>query len=256
MENLKEYLNLLVSKYNTPEFIENDPVQFPRLYSNRQDIEIVAFLTATIAWGKRSIILNSTKNMLQTMGKSPYDFVMSEGFNNLEPNKCIHRTFFTRDFIYYCKGLKSIYTDYQSIEEIFTFNENKDIWQGIQNLRDKIKEANEGITSKHISNPCCENPKKGSACKRLHLALRWLVRDDGIVDIGLWKKIKPSELMIPLDVHVGRVSRIIGFIDRKNNDRRTVEELTYQLRKLDKNDPIKYDFALFGIQVNEKEIKK
>ena len=247
---MKAYLDELVIKYNTPEFIENDPVQFPHRYSEKNDIEIVAFLIATIAWGKRSMILNSANKLLNTMGKSPYDFVMSEGWRNLEPDKCVHRTFFNRDLIYYCNGLNDIYKEYQSLEDVFALNDNHDAWQGIQNFRDRIQKANDGLSSVHISNPYCENPKKGSACKRLHLALRWLVRNDGIVDLGIWNKIKPSDLMIPLDVHVGRISRELGLIDRKSNDRTTVESITSKLRELDSNDPIKYDFALFGYGVS------
>ena len=247
---MKDHLDKLAVDFNTHSFIENDPVQFPHQYSERNDIEIVSFLVATIAWGKRSMILNSATKMLNIMGKSPYDFIMSDGFKNLDPNKCVHRTFFNRDLIYYCNGLKHIYNDYQNIENVFAKDNNHDTWQGIHNFRDCIRQANNGVTSIHISNPCCENPKKGSACKRLHLALRWLVRDDGIVDLGIWKKIKPSDLMIPLDVHVGRVSRELGLLQRKSNDRTTVEELTSKLRELDPNDPVKYDFALFGYGVN------
>ena len=153
-------------------------------------------------------------------------------------------------FIYYCNGLKDIYKEHQSLEDIFALDGNHDAWQGIQNFRDRIQRANDGTSSVHISNPCCDNPKKGSACKRLHLALRWLVRNDGIVDIGIWNKIKPSDLMIPLDVHVGRISRELGLIERKSNDRTTVEEITSKLRELDADDPIKYDFALFGYGVS------
>ena len=247
---MKAYLDELVIKYNTPEFIENDPVQFPHRYSEKNDIEIVAFLIATIAWGKRSMILNSANRLLDAMGKSPYDFVMSEGWRNLEPDKCVHRTFFNRDLIYYCNGLKYIYEEYQSLEDIFALNGNHDAWQGIQNFRDRIQTANDGESSVHISNPYCENPKKGSACKRLHLALRWLVRNDGIVDLGIWNKLQPSDLMIPLDVHVGRISRELGLVDRKSNDRTTVESITSKLRELDPHDPIKYDFALFGYGVS------
>ena len=248
---MKDILDKLVLKYNTPEFIENDPVQFPRRYSEKKDIEIVSFLIATIAWGKRSMILNSANKLLNAMGKSPFDFVMSEGWKNMEPDKCVHRTFFNRDLVYYCNGLRDIYEKYQSLEDIFALDGNHDAWQGIQNFRDRIQAANDGESSVHISNPCCENPKKGSACKRLHLALRWLVRNDGIVDIGIWNKIKPSDLMIPLDVHVGRISRELGLIDRKSNDRTTVESITSKLRELDPQDPIKYDFALFGYGVSQ-----
>ena len=253
MENLKEYLDSLVEKNNTEAFIKDDPVQFPHRYSDIRDIEIVSFLVATIAWGNRKMILNSANKMLDIMGNSPYDYVMSGGFEKLDDAKCVHRTFFGRDLKYYCKGMMEIYnrtnrTDRtNSLEDVF-YNEEHDVWMGIQNFRDLMAEAN-ACTSKHISNPCCEAPMKGSACKRLHMALRWLVRDDGIVDLGIWKKLKPKDLMIPLDVHVARVSRDLGLLERKSNDRMAVEMLTSRLRDFDAEDPVKYDFALFGVEL-------
>ena len=256
MDKIKEYLDGLVERNNTEAFIKDDPVQFPHRYSNLRDIEIVAFLVATIAWGNRKMILNNANKMLEMMGKSPYDYVMSGGWKKLESNKCVHRTFFNRDLQYYCKGLKYLYevprscgarNDSPTLEDIF-YNEEHDVWRGIQSFRDLMAEANGG-TSKHISNPCCEAPMKGSACKRLHMALRWLVRDDGIVDLGVWKRLKPRDLMIPLDVHVARVSRELGLIERKSNDRQAVEMLTSKLREFDSQDPVKYDFALFGVEL-------
>lgn len=249
MDRLKEYLDELVSKNNTKAFIKDDPVQFPHRYSDKRDIEIVSFLVATIAWGNRKMILNNANKMLDMMGKSPYDYVMSGGYEKLEDEKCVHRTFFNRDFKYYCKGISGIYKNdgIDSLEDVF-YNEENDVWKGIQNFRDMMANAN-GETSKHISNPSCCEPKKGSACKRLHMALRWLVRNDGIVDLGIWKRLNPKDLMIPLDVHVARVSRDLGLIDRKSNDRQTVEMLTAKLREFDANDPVKYDFALFGVEL-------
>ena len=251
---LKEYLDGLVEKNNTEAFIKDDPVQFPHRYSDLRDIEIVSFLVATIAWGNRKMILNSANKMLEMMGKSPYDYVMSGGYEKLDDRKCIHRTFFGKDFKYYCKGFQALYgvprcarNDKQTLEEVF-FNNEHDVWKGIQNFRDLMAEAN-GATSKHISNPCCESPMKGSACKRLHMALRWLVRNDGIVDLGVWKRLNPNDLMIPLDVHVARVSRDLGLLERKSNDRMAVELLTEKLRQFDKDDPVKYDFALFGVEL-------
>lgn len=250
---IKEYLDELVAKNNTGAFIKDDPVQFPHRYSDIRDIEIVSFLVATIAWGNRKMILNNANKMLDIMGKSPYDYVMSCGWEKLDDGKCVHRTFFNRDLKYYCRGLKALYEvphfvrNDNSLEDVF-YNEEHDVWRGIQNFRDMMAEANGG-TSKHISNPSCEAPMKGSACKRLHMALRWLVRDDGIVDLGVWKKLKPKDLMIPLDVHVARVSRDLGLIERKSNDRQTVELLTNKLREFDKEDPVKYDFALFGVEL-------
>ena len=259
MEDLKGYLDELVAKNNTEAFIKDDPVQFPHRYSEKRDIEIVAFLVATIAWGNRKMILNNANRMLEIMGRSPYDYVMSGGWEKLDADKCVHRTFFGRDLKYYCKGMREIYnrtnktnkTDrtnrINTLEYVF-YNEEHDVWRGIQNFRDLMAEANGG-TSKHISNPSCCEPKKGSACKRLHMALRWLVRNDGIVDLGIWNRLSPKDLMIPLDVHVARVSRDLGLIDRKSNDRQTVEMLTAKLREFDSEDPVKYDFALFGVEL-------
>ena len=264
-DKIKEYLEELVAKNNTEAFIKDDPVQFPHRYSDIRDIEIVSFLVATIAWGNRKMILNNANKMLEIMGRSPYDYVMSGGWEKLDPDKCVHRTFFGRDLKYYCKGIQHIYNQLvsysvnqlvsysvnqlvsYSLEDVFC-NEEHDVWRGIQNFRNLMAEAN-GVMSKHISNPSCEAPMKGSACKRLHMALRWLVRNDGIVDLGVWKKLKPKDLMIPLDVHVARVSRQLGLLDRKSNDRMAVEMLTSQLRKFDKEDPVKYDFALFGVEL-------
>lgn len=250
MKDLKAYLDELVAKNNTEAFIKDDTVQFPHRYNDKRDIEIVSFLVATIAWGNRKMILNNANKMLAMMGKSPFDYVMSGGFEDLEPEKCVHRTFFNRDLKYYCNGIRHIYEtdDIDCLEDVFVENGNHDVWQGIQNFRDIMEEAN-GCSSKHISNPSCLDPKKGSACKRLHMALRWLVRTDGIVDLGIWNRLKPSDLMIPLDVHVARVSRDLKLIDRKSNDRLTVELLTSKLREFDKEDPVKYDFALFGVEL-------
>lgn len=256
MDDLKGYLDELVAKNNTEAFIKDDPVQFPHRYSDKRDIEIVSFLVATIAWGNRKMILNNANKMLEMMGKSPYDYVMSGGWEKIDEAKCVHRTFFGRDLKYYCRGMKALYEvphcvrndNNNFLEDIFVKDGNHDVWRGIQNFRDLMEEANGG-TSKHISNPCCGEPKKGSACKRLHMALRWLVRNDGIVDLGIWNRLKPCDLMIPLDVHVARVSRDLGLIDRKSNDRQTVELLTEKLREFDKEDPVKYDFALFGVEL-------
>ena len=243
--DIKGYLDELVAKNNTEAFIKDDPVQFPHRFSDLRDIEIVSFLVATIAWGNRKMILNNANKMLEIMGKSPYDYVMSGGFEKLDDGKCVHRTFFNRDFKYYCRGLKAICG--KSLEDVF-YNDEHDMWKGIQNFRDLMAEAN-GMTSKHISNPCCDAPMKGSACKRLHMALRWLVRNDGIVDLGIWKRLNPKDLMIPLDVHVARVSKELGLLERKSNDRLAVELLTARLRDFDKEDPVKYDFALFGVEL-------
>lgn len=234
----KERLDLLKSTYNTKQFIEQDPIQFAHQFSDLKNIEVVAFLVATITWGKRPMILKSATKMLKMMGGSPYDFIMKEQYASLGTQN-IHRTFFEQDFVYFCKGLREIYSKQDSIQPLFS--KAPDLWQGIIDFRNNFVLANDGIDSKHIS-----NPEKKSACKRLHMGLRWLVRDDGIVDLGVWKDINPSALFIPLDTHVARISRELGLLTRKSNDKQSVVELTEQLRLLDSNDPIGYDFALFG----------
>lgn len=255
-KGIKEYLEELVEKNNTVAFVKDDPVQFPRRYSDVCDIEIVALLVATIAWGNRKMIINSSNKMLEIMGRSPYDYVMSGGWEKLDDGMCVHRTFFGRDLKYYCRGIKGIrgVKGVKGLEDVFVEvpgdarNNRIDVWRGIENFRNMMAEANGG-TSKHISNPSCGAPMKGSACKRLHMALRWLVRNDGIVDLGVWKRLSPKDLMIPLDVHVARVSRELGLLDRKSNDRMAVEMLTSRLREFDAEDPVKYDFALFGVEL-------
>lgn len=240
MDNIKSYLDEWVEKVNTPSFIEKDPVQFPRRYTLLQDIEIAAILTATIAWGNRQMILNSAEKMFKTIGQSPFDFIMSRGYEDLNPKTNIHRTFFQGDLIYLCKALNCIYAFTDSLEGFFEEN----VWQGIEHFKNSAFNINQSQT-KHISDAAA-----GSACKRLHLALRWLVRNDGIVDLGVWKNISPESLFIPLDVHVSRTARTLGLLDRKSNDRVSVEMLTDKLRDYCPEDPIKYDFALFGIGVS------
>jgi len=239
MIDIKCLLDEWTSAINTSSFIERDPVQFPRRYSNLLDIEVVAFLTATITWGNRKMILNSATKMLGVMGENPYDFILSGGYKSLG-TKNIHRTFFEPDLIYMCRGLNYYYTLENSLENVFA--NASTMWEGIEKFRSLMAEGNHGSFSKHIS-----NPSTNSACKRLHLALRWLVRNDGIVDLGTWKNISPSRLFIPLDVHVGRIARELGLLERKQNDRQSVETLTETLRSFCPEDPVKYDFALFGI---------
>jgi uncharacterized protein (TIGR02757 family) len=237
--DLKAFLEEWSEKINIPGFIENDPVQFPRKYKNLSDIEIVTFLVSTITWGNRKMILKSADRMLGIMGVSPTDYIMSEGYLSLG-TKNIHRTFFEPDMAYICRGLNYLFKRYNSIQDVFIGEIN--LWEGIRKFRKIIADANNNQDSRHIS-----NPESGSACKRLHLALRWLVRNDGIVDLGVWNTISPKELFIPLDVHVGRVSRELKLLERKQNDRKSVEQLTSILKDLCPEDPVKYDFALFGI---------
>ena len=236
-------MDRLYYEINTPEFILKDPVQFPHRYSARHDKEIAAFLAATIAWGRRDLIVKSTEKILSLMEPSPYTFIMEEKYRKIKigdgKGRPIHRTFFEGDFLYLCKGFAACYAKYDSLEALFSGG--KDIWEGISLFRETMARGNGGKYSKHIANPAAN-----SACKRLNLALRWLVRREGPVDLGLWKNISPSSLFIPLDLHVGRVARGMGLLERKSNDRKAVIALTEKLREFCPEDPVKYDLALFG----------
>ncbi|MDR3019486.1 MAG: TIGR02757 family protein [Treponema sp.] len=242
----KSLLDDWYKKICTTGFVGEDPVRFPRRYSERGDIEIAAFLSATIAWGRRDMILRSAQKMFSLMGESPFAFVMEGDYKKLKNNN-IHRTFFESDLKYFCIGFKHCYTKYGNLEKLFASSPT--IWEGISLFRKEMAGANKGRYSKHISNPGAEG-KNGSACKRLNLALRWLVRKDA-VDLGLWKAVKPSQLYIPLDVHVARTARKLKLLTRKSNDKKAVIELTEKLREFCKEDPVKYDFALFGAGVTQ-----
>jgi uncharacterized protein (TIGR02757 family) len=249
LQYVKDILDEYSAKINVPEFIDSDPVQFVHKYKLLQDIEVAGILSAINAWGRRDMILKDINRILEIMGNSPYDFVMSADLDLLSGNKSLHRTFNISDLGYVCRGLRKAYSIHQSVEEYFA---EQNMFEGIKSLRAEIIAANETghRSSKHLS-----NPDANSACKRLHLFLRWMVRNDGIVDLGIWKNISPSELFIPLDIHVGRVSRSLGLVTRKQNDRKTVEELTSILQKLNPEDPVLYDFGLFGIGEQKIDLK-
>lgn len=245
MEHLRTVLDDKFIHYNCKEFIKNDPVSFPHSFTRREDVEIAALLASVIAWGNRKMILSSGKKMFgQIMHSAPYDYVMSGEWEELDDRLNIHRTFFACDFKYICRGLRSIFSKYGTMEALFM---SCSVWDGIENLRRAMAEANGGAVTRHISNPVAQKGKPASACKRMHMMLRWLCRKDGVVDLGIWQGVSQAELMIPLDVHVARTARQLGLVTRKQNDRKTVEELTAQLRKLSPDDPVKYDFALFGV---------
>lgn len=244
MERLNKILEEKVALYNRKEFINDDPISFPHSFTKREDIEISALLASVIAWGNRPMILRSCNKMFHDiMGGAPYSYVMSGSWEQLDDRQNIHRTFFAADFKYICRGLKSIYTKYGTMEALFI---GCSVWEGIENLRQELAAVNGGRMSRHISNPVPQKGKPASACKRMLMMLRWLCRKDGIVDIGIWQNVHPSQLMMPIDVHVARTARQLGLVTRKQNDRRTVEELTAKLRELSPDDPVRYDFALFG----------
>jgi len=250
-EALADELEHWYEKVCTAEFIALDPVKFPRRYAKREDIEIAAFLSATIAWGRRDLILRSAEKMFAIMGESPYSFVMSGGCKKLKTAN-IHRTFFEDDLKYFCRGFERCYAKYGNLENLFSGTSN--VWEGIALFREEMAKANKNEYSRHIANPGTEDAN-GSACKKHNLALRWLVRE-GPVDMGLWKKIAPCALYIPLDVHVSRTARKLKLLERKSNDKRAVIALTENLREFCPEDPVKYDFALFGIGQGQHQLKE
>ena len=251
---IKELLDFEASRINHIDFIDDDPVQFPRRFNRLQDIEIAALLSATIAWGNRKMICNNCNKMLGLMENLPYKYVMDEGYEEL-PDMNIHRTFFAKNLRYFLRGLNLIYTKYNSLHDfakhISISTSEFPSWKLVEEMNKIFAEANNGESDSR----CLPGNLKSTALKRINMALRWLVRNDGIVDMGVWDVIKPSQLFIPLDVHVGNTSRDLGLLYRKANDRQSTIELTQTLRTMRPHDPIWYDFALFGIGINHKNKK-
>lgn len=247
---LKDFLDEKVVLYNTSQFIDSDPIQIPHTFQQKEDIEIAAFLTATIAWGNRKMIINNAKKLMTIMGNSPYDFVMNyqQGAHE-EIHTFVHRTFNSIDLDYFLLALQHIYNNHKGLEEIFSRNQTVPLQHRISAFKQLFFEIpHEARTEKHISDPL-----KGSAAKRINMFLRWMVRNDrNGVDFGIWKSIPPAQLSCPLDVHSGNVARKLGILTRKQNDAKALIELDTNLRKLDAKDPVKYDFALFGLGVFEK----
>jgi uncharacterized protein (TIGR02757 family) len=247
---LKDFLDQKVELYNNPKFIESDPVQIPHLFSQKEDIEIAGFLSATISWGNRKMIIQNAQKMIDLMGNAPYDFVMSYSENDLERlGDFVHRTFNSADFVVFIKGLQHIYKNHTGLETIFAKNQGEsNLQESIHNFKKVFFEIPHlSRTQKHIS-----DPMKGSAAKRINMFLRWMVRQDNKgVDLGIWKTIPPSILSCPLDVHSGNVARKLGLLTRAQNDGKALNELDLKLRELDPKDPVKYDFALFGLGVFE-----
>lgn len=253
--DIAELLFAEARRINSPEFIADDPVQFPRRFSDVRDIEIAALLAAIIAWGNRKMICRDADRLLGWMDHQPYAYLMEKGYEDF-PDECnIHRTLFGRDFKRLMRGLHTIYSRSGSLDafcaEVTADSDPAPAWTLVQAINDAIADANSG----ELSSRCLPTNLKTSALKRVNMALRWLVRDDGIVDMGVWKSIPKSKLYIPLDVHVGNTSRDLGLIDRKANDRKTVELLTARLRTLLPDDPALFDYALFGIGVTAGKMK-
>lgn len=249
--DLKELLDTEAARINAVSFIDEDPVQFPRRYDDLRDIEITALLTSSIAWGNRRMICRDCDRMLALMGHHPYAYMMDEGYEDLDDAGNIHRTFFNRHFKYYLRGLRRVYEAHGSLQ---SFARNEHIadaelpsWRLVEGLNRELALANSPHDDSSVASRCLPQNLSTTALKRVNMALRWLVRNDGIVDMGVWDVLKPSQLYIPLDVHVGDVSRELGLLTRKSDDKRAVLELTDALSRFNPADPVLYDFALFGI---------
>lgn len=245
-------LDYAVERYNNIEFISNDPIQIPHRFIQKEDIEIAGFLVATIAWGNRKSIVRNGMKLMQLMDESPYRFLMDNDFltgREEEILRFVHRTFNGEDCLFFLNSLQNIYKNYGGLETVFTdgYNQSETIRSSLKYFREVfLTFPHDKRAEKHISDVF-----SGSAAKRLNMFLRWMVRkDDKGVDFGLWTHIPMAKLMLPLDVHTGNVSRNLGLLVRTQNDWKAVEEITEILRKLDKNDPVKYDFALFGLGVD------
>lgn len=251
ISDLKPFLDEKAAYYNHPRFIEDDPIKIPHLFKRKEDIEISAFLTATISWGNRKSIIQSATRLMECLDMAPYEFVMEHTDHDLEGLKhFVHRTFNDTDALTFIRGLRHVYREYGGLEPIFAgYRDQSELQGAISALRRKFFEVPHPKRSeKHLS-----DPSKGSAAKRLNMFLRWMVRDRSSgVDFGLWPTLSPAQLSCPLDVHSGNVARKLGLLKRKQNDAKAVQELDRALRKLDPEDPVKYDFALFGLGVFEK----
>lgn len=248
LQHIKELLDEKYFQFNNAAFIETDPISIPHQFSKKEDIEIAAFLVCTIAWGQRKSIIANGNKLMQLMNHEPHDFILNfKPKDLLRFNDFVHRTFNSNDCSFFLNSLQSIYHFNDGLESIFSngfSSKESNIKQAIINFRTLfLKTEHLTRSEKHISNPDAK-----SSAKRLCMYLRWMVRRDKLgVDFGIWKSIKPSQLCLPLDIHTGNVSRKLGLLTRKQNDWQAVEEITEVLKSFDPKDPIKYDFALFGL---------
>jgi uncharacterized protein (TIGR02757 family) len=246
---LKEYLDEKAFQYNVFDFIQTDPIQIPHGFEKKEDIEISAFLVSLMAWGKRNIIINKGNELMQMMDNSPFDFVINHTKNDLKSLSGFrHRTFVAEDIVFFIQSLRNIYLNHNGLESLFCINsEEKNPFFAFQRFRKVFFEIQHPQRShKHIA-----NTEKNAAAKRLNMFLRWMVRNDKKVDLGLWKTISTEKLSCPLDVHSGRIGRLLGLIHSNQDNWKTVEELDKNLREMNPNDPVVYDFALLGVGVYE-----
>jgi uncharacterized protein (TIGR02757 family) len=252
--NLKLFLDSRVDLYNQPAFVATDPIQIPHLYKNHEDIEISAFLTATLSWGQRKTIINKSGELMKLLDNRPYYFITHAPDKSYERfDQFCHRTFNATDTLYFLRALKNLYSRYGSLKLVFErgFKINHDAEGALNHFRNCFFETEfPNRTAKHVS-----DVSHGSSAKRLNMFLRWMVRNDNRgVDFGIWKNIDPAWLCIPLDVHVGNTARKLQLLKRNQDDWKAVCELTSRLRTFDRNDPVKYDFALFGLSAFEEII--
>jgi uncharacterized protein (TIGR02757 family) len=249
-KSLKKYLDSKVDEYNQPFFIKDDPISIPHLFSKKQDIEIAGFFAAVFAWGNRTTIIQKSKELMQLMEMNPHDFCLHHSSKELKRLLNFkHRTFNSTDLLYFIEFFKTHYNKYKSFEEAFTTHGNtiENMLNGFHHYFFSLEHV-PARTKKHVA-----TPERGSTCKRLNMFLRWMVRKDNKgVDFGVWKNISSSQLISPIDLHVARVARKLGLLKRKQTDWLAAIELTEQLRTLDKDDPVKYDFALFNLGIVEK----
>lgn len=250
--DLKNFLDAKVDQFNRPGFIELDPISIPHQFKKKQDIEVSGLIAAVLAWGQRVTIINKTKDFLGRMDNSPHDFLLNYKLKDLKQFKNFkHRTFNETDALYFIEFLSQYYKKNLSLETAFAISRTDEhVGNGLVNFHRLFFSLEDfpSRTKKHIS-----TPERKSACKRINMYLRWMVRSDNNgVDFGIWKNISPSQLICPCDLHVERVARKLKLIKRKQMDWQTAIELTTNLRKLDANDPVKYDFALFGLGIMEK----
>jgi uncharacterized protein (TIGR02757 family) len=249
-QKLADYLNPIVEHFNNPRFIENDPILVPHRFKSRQDVEISGLFAAIFAWGQRKTIINKTNDLLNRMDDQPYDFILNhseEDLKNLIGFK--HRTFNDTDLLVFVSFLKAQYKNSDTLEHLFSVPGKETIEEGLINFHQKFTAHPDFLnrTVKHVATPI-----KKATCKRLCMYLRWMVRrDDRGVDFGIWKSIQPSQLIMPIDVHVHRQAIILGLLREDKVDWKTAINLTNQLKKLDPNDPVKYDFALFSLGANK-----
>lgn len=254
--DLRELLDREATRINRPEFIADDPVQFPRRFESLPDIEIAGLLSAIMAWGNRRMICRDADRMLALMGHDPHNYVMDRGYEDLPDDLNIHRTLFGRHVKHLLRGLRRVYKDYGSIDAfaaaIGAGDNEAPAWYLVECLNRILSDENDGTPPERT----LPANLRTTALKRVNMALRWFVRDDGIVDMGVWKSIPKSKLYIPLDVHVGNTARDLGLLTRKQADRRAVEEITSRLREMRPEDPVIYDYALFGLGIEAKNAQK